>query len=683
MSRRAAAPAAFLIVLLLAATLYDGAYDVRHWGPVAIFALLLLATVVLVGSMRPLDRASAIAVAAIWGFAAWSVASAIWAPSVGLALEAGARNCFYAALVTVALVAVPGPREARRLGALIVGGIVLIGIVTLLRLYFDGTLLVVAGRLDAPTGYRNATACLFAIPFWALLGVAATKSRNPSLRATTFAAATLTLGLAVMTQSRGALVGLVIGGVLALYIGPEWIRRPWLALLAGLGMVLLWGPMLAAHRAFESGTVGVSTADIQTAAGALAFLVVNALIIGLLFALLDGGLRASPQNMRHAKRVAAAGLIVGTIALVVGAITVAGNPIEFVDEKLQQFQKVPDRTEELERLISTGGERFDLWRVAVEDFTGRPVAGVGEGGYAPSYYARRATGRNLTDPHSLPLAVLAETGLIGALLIGVFLAALLYAVLARGGRASLPARRAAAGLAGGAGVVLGQALVDWIWLVPGVIGLGLLCLALSAVAVTPRPPARTPAAAPRVRLLLRAAAATGLMVAALLVTAGVIADFHVGEARAAARNAPERALSEARAAGVLTPWAPIPRYLEAGALERLGRVEEARAVLRETLERSGGSFVVKALIGDLERRAENKRAAHARYREALQRNPRDIGLRRMVQKTRSREAKQVRRSLTTGIAFGVLLEGELRGRPVGPSATAGRRDRRAAPPTAR
>ena len=683
MSRRAAAPAAFLIVLLLAATLYDGAFDVRHWGPVAIFALLLLVTVVLAGGMRPLDRASLIAIAAIWGFAAWSVASALWAPSAGLALEAGTRNCFYAALATVALVAVPGPREARRLGALIIGGIALIGLVTLLRLYFDGTLLVVAGRLDAPTGYRNATACLFAVPFWALIGVAATKSRNPSLRAATFAAATLTLGLAVMTQSRGALVGLVIGGVLALYIGPEWIRRPWLALLAGLGMVLLWGPMLAAHRAFESGTTGVSTADIQTAAGALGFLVVNALIIGLLFALLDGGLRASPQNMRRAKRVATAGLIVGTLALLVGAIAVAGDPIEFVDEKLQQFQKVPDRTEELERLISTGGERFDLWRIAVEDFTAHPVSGVGEGGYAQSYYERRATGRNLTDPHSLPLAVLAETGLVGALMLGLFLGALLYAILARGGRASLPARRAAAGLAGGAGVVLGQALVDWIWPVPGVIGLGLLCLALAAVAVTPRPPLRTRTARPRVRFLLRGIAAAALMAAALLVTVTVIADFHVGEARAAARRAPDRALTEARAAATLTPWAPIPRYLEAGALERLGRVGEARTVLRDTLERSGGSFVVKALIGDLERRSQNKRAAHARYREAFERNPRDVGLRRLVQKTRSREAKQARRSRTTGVAFGAALAGESRSGPGGPTPTVERRDRRAAPATAR
>ncbi|MBA2763259.1 MAG: hypothetical protein H0U42_01040 [Thermoleophilaceae bacterium] len=185
------------------------------------------------------------------------------------------------------------------------------------------------------------------------------------------------------------------------------------------------------------------------------------------------------------------------------------------------------------------------------------------------------------------------------------------------------------------------------------------------------------------RFLLRGIAAAGLMAATLLVTVTVIADFHVGEARAAARSAPDQALTEARAAATLTPWAPIPRYLEAGALERLGRVGEARTVLRETLERSGGSFVVKALIGDLERRSQNKRAAHARYREAFERNPRDVGLRRLVQKTRSREAKQARRSLTTGVAFGALLADELRGGPGGPIPTAERRDRRAAPATAR
>lgn len=642
---RALGPALIATVLLLVATLYDGAFDVRHWGPPAIFALLFLVVVVLGGGMRPLDRTSAVALGAIWAFVGWSFLSAIWAPYPGAAIEGGARTAFYAAMVTVALVAIPGPREARRVGALVIGGITLIGAITLIRMHFAGAELFVAGRLDAPTGYRNATACLFAMAFWPLLGVAASKSRNPSLRASSFAAAVLVLGLVFLTQSRGALVGLAIGGVLALIIGPEWLRRPWLALLAGVGLLLLSGPLLAAHRAFESSAGPVTVENITTAADALIFLVFDALVVGILFALLDGGLRASPEVMRRAKRLAAIGLAAGTVALIAGAIAVAGNPVEFVQEKLQEFQKVPERGRELQQLVSTGGERYDLWRVAGEEFMAQPLTGVGEGGYAFGYYAERASARNLTDPHSLPLSLLSQTGLVGAVLIGIFLAALMYGVFSRAWTASLPARRAAAGLTGAAGVVVGQALVDWIWIVPGVMALGLYCLALGVVTVTPRPPAQRRLGSGSLRTvgLVRGLPAAGLLVAALLVTALYLADFEIGESRGSARTDPAGALAHARTAEALTPWSLTPVYLQAGALEGAGQDEPARRVLQGALKLAPHYFVTEALLGDQQRRFSNRQAAHRRYRRARQVNPRDNGLRRLVEKSRPQAVKASRR----------------------------------------
>ncbi|MEA2347934.1 MAG: hypothetical protein QOG62_1721 [Thermoleophilaceae bacterium] len=658
---RSLGPALIATVLLLAATVYDGAFDVRHWGPPAIFALLFLVVVVLAGGMRPLDRTSAVGLAAIWAYVAWDLLSAIWAPYPGAAIEGGARTAFYAAMVTVALVAIPGPREARRVGALVIGGITLIGAITLIRMHFDGGQMFVAGRLDAPVGYRNATACLFAMAFWPLLGVAASKSRNPSLRASSFSAAVLMLGLVFLTQSRGALVGLAIGGILALIIGPEWLRRPWLALLAGVGLLLLSGPLLAAHRAFEGSLGPVTVEDITTAADALIFLVFDALVVGVLFALLDGGLRASPEVMRRAKRLAAVGLVAGTVALIAGAIAVAGDPLQFIQEKISEFQKVPERGRELQQLISTGGERYDLWRVAGDEFAAHPIAGIGEGGYSFGYYEDRASARNLTDPHSLPLSLLAQTGLVGALLVATFLASLFYGVFSRAWGASLPARRAAAGLAGAAGVVVGQALVDWIWIVPGVMALGLYCLALAVVTVTPRPPVqrRLGSSSRRTVGLVRGLPAAGLLAAGLLVAALYIADFEVGEARGGARSAPLAALGHARTAEALTPWALTPVYLASGALEQAGRPTEAHRELHSALRLAPGYFVSEALLGDQERRASDRPAAHGRYRDAHQANPRDNGLRRLVKKSRPQIVKVSRRvARQLGVA---IRMGERRG----------------------
>jgi hypothetical protein len=62
------------------------------------------------------------------------------------------------------------------------------------------------------------------------------------------------------------------------------------------------------------------------------------------------------------------------------------------------------------------------------------------------------------------------------------------------------------------------------------------------------------------------------------------------------------------------------------------------------LRAAPGNFVTEALAGDLETRLHDRRAAHMRYRHAHSENPRDVGLRRLVKKTRPRALKAARRS---------------------------------------
>ena len=111
-------------------------------------------------------------------------------------------------------------------GSGIVAGIVVIAFVTLVGLFADGGDLFLAGRLGEPIGYRNAVATLFAFGFWPMIGIA---------RARPQAAAeggrnrrrVLVLGLAFLTQSRGVLIALCVGGVVSLAIGPDRVRRAW------------------------------------------------------------------------------------------------------------------------------------------------------------------------------------------------------------------------------------------------------------------------------------------------------------------------------------------------------------------------------------------------------------------------------------------------------------------------
>ena len=656
----AAAPAALLAVLLLAATLFEGAFDVRHWAPVALFALVLLAATLLAGGARPVSRPIKVALSAVWGFAAWTLLSAAWADSPALAWEGGALAVLYAALVTVALVAVPGPRQMNMIGAGLVGGVVLLAILTLLRMHAEGTELFVAGRLDSPVGYRNATAALFALAFWPLIGLAVTRGRNPSLRAAAFASAVLCLGLAFITQSRGVIVALAAGGVVALVLGTERIRRAFLGVLALAGVLVLSGPLLIAYRTFEDGPGPVTSGDIASATNALTFLVVDAFIVGLVLALLDGGLRASVDNLARARRIAVAGLAIGAVGLFAGAILSAGNPIDFAREKLGEFQAVESRSADFSRILSTGGQRYDLWRVAADEFAGAPIAGEGEGSYAFAYYADRDTDRNLSNPHSLPLRLLAELGVVGTLLFAAFVAALGVALF-RGVRGrTVLTRHAIAGLAAAGTVVLAQSLVDWIWFVPGVMGIGLFCLALAAGIASPPPAPGASIVRGRrgTRVLAKASAAlrarprartalaglgeglpvAGVATAAILVLGLFVSDYFVREARTA-RSA-EASLAAARSASDVNPWAVTPLYLEAATLEDEGDVAGARAALERALALEPSNFATLGLLGDLESRSGDRAAASRDYRRAAELNPRDVGLEELARKARRQARDQ-------------------------------------------
>ena len=146
-----------------------------------------------------------------------------------------------------------------------------------------------------------------------------------------------------------------------------------------------------------------------------------------------------------------------------------------------------------------------------------------------------------------------------------------------------------------------QALVDWTWYVPGVFGIGVFALGLAAAVLAPR--------AGGVVVWrsgwMRWPRALALVLAAASVMAVLMADYEVRRARAVSQDSLREQLSAARTARSLNPLSVTPRYLEAAALEGLGRRREAGAALREALELEPRDFITVALLelaGDRERR---------------------------------------------------------------------------------
>jgi O-Antigen ligase len=617
------APLLLVALLTLVAVWWDGAFDMRYWAPLTLLSLALLLALVVAGTISlPSRGALTLAVGAIWVFAAYTMLSAAWSESPSAAWEGAALTIFYAALFTLAAGTPAAGRGRAWIGAGLVLGVVATGLISEVRLLSGDTGAFLAGRLNDPIGYRNGTAALFSFVAWPLVGFAAERGRASGFRAAALAAAVLSIGLAFLTQSRGMLIGLACGGIVSLAIGPDRVRRAWLALTVIAVIAVGSGALLAPYHGSGSGTGAAAAADIRHAGLILALLCAGSFLIGLFACVFDNGLR-SPELSRGLRRAAIGGLILIVSAVAVGGLVKVGNPASYADDKWDEFTEVEASTASGTRLGTVSGPRYDIWRVAVDQFGEAPLAGAGEGSFRFAYYRERQTDRNLADAHSLPLRLLAETGLIGTGLFALWLIALAVAIANRARLVGPGERTAVAGLAAAGTVVVAQSSVDWLWLIPALFGLAVLALALAATSEDDVEGARPWSLAPR------ALAGIVLFAAILSVGALFLSGVYIRKARQQALTSPAASLASARTAAQLDPVSVTPLYLQAAALESEGKREAAREELLDALDLEQGNFVTLGLLGDLEVRAGNKARARGYYRRALALNPLDTGLQKL------------------------------------------------------
>jgi hypothetical protein len=285
--------------------------------------------------------------------------------------------------------------------------------------------------------------------------------------------------------------------------------------------------------------------------------------------------------------------------------------------------------------------------VAYDEFTAHPLLGVGAGNYQFGYYRLRETNRNLSDPHSLVFSQLSETGLVGILLLLTFLGGLTAAI--RGGWRALDLshRLHVIGPAAAGAVLMGQSLVDWIWLIPGLTAIGVFALANAAaqvasgmqqdsvVAVSDAAHARL-RANPFGRGAVRIAGAAGLLLGIVTVLGVFLSDAYIEHARAVI-DTPAAELSAARNAGIFDPWSVTPHYLESSALESAGDHSAAKRQLLDALRLEPDNSATLGVLGDFELRAHHVRLAHAYYSRALALDPLDTGLQQLVRLTAPRK----------------------------------------------
>src|SRR5256714_14786629 len=476
----------------------DAGYPVTHWAPGGLVIAALLALCVGIVGVRwgELSAPVRLALGCLAAYTALSFLSILWAGVPGDAWEGANRTLLY--LLVFALFAGWRQRGATAALLLAVWTLALAGLAAFVALHVDATsraqleTQLPFGRLVYPTGYANASAALWLMAAWPALLLARSRRLAWPLRGVLAGSAVLLADVALLGQSRGSLYATPVMVLLVFAFVPARLRTfaalaPVAAAIAATAPVVLRvGNHLDDDR--------VNPATLHSAILAI-FLAASA--VGLVFAAAAAIEQRHPFSERAVGRTRApltGCAIAALLALITGGWVAAGDPAARIHHGWETFKSVRGYGANGAggRLTSgLGSNRYDFYRVALNEFAAHPVAGIGADNFQQQYLRH---GRSVETPRYPPrveLRTLAHTGVVGALLA---LAGLGAALLAAGraiwrprlGR-GLEADVAAAALAGFAYWAV-HGSVDWVLEFAGVGG---PAVALLGIACAPDP-ARAP-----------------------------------------------------------------------------------------------------------------------------------------------------------------------------------------------
>lgn len=628
-------PAPWLIGLLgLGAglsPLASGYYDADLWAPVGL-GLVAMLTAGLIARPPRLNAANALLLAGLAGLGLWSLASSSWSPSPEGALVNADRWLVLAALAGVVMVLVRGQRRALLLSGGVTAGIAVVAVSVVARMLgHDPASLFLAGRLNAPLGYINGEGCVFAIGLWGFFALA--EQRRAALAGAGAAGATLLGCLAVLSQSRGVALAVLISAVAVLAMAPGRLRRAWALLCVAAGIAAAAPALLGVYRHAHGSLL--SAGVVHSAAWAS---LAASIAVGLVWALAVGGQARRPARDSGRRLASACLTVLALAALAVGAIE-AGRITHTVRVQAHAFVHLAESTGAGpgadSRLFSGGGNRYDYWRIAWSAWRAHPLAGLGAGGYPVPYLRERTTTEDIRQPHSLELEALSELGLVGGALVLALIAGITLAAwrLRAAARSSGATRGLLVAGLGGAVAWLTQTSVDWMHLLPGVTAIALApIVALTRIApaapldLGPAEPASR-SSWPRTGIAAAAAIAAMVAVAGAGLSRQVLSGYYRDRARVELAGDPAAALRDANRALRLDPHAVSGYYTQAAALAHFDLGAQARAAVERALRQEPSNYVTWALLGDLEIRLGNRAAARAAYAHARELNPLALGLR--------------------------------------------------------
>jgi tetratricopeptide (TPR) repeat protein len=633
---------AALVVFVVWATSQAG-YPVTHWAPGGLIVLALLA--IALGVVRPrltdLSVPVRIALAALAAYTALSFLSILWAAVPGDAWEGANRTLLY--LLVFALFACWRQRGAS--GALLLGSwtLALVALAAFTALHLDAagsaqlqSRLIHGGRLEYPTGYANSNAAQWLMAFWPAVLLARSERLPWGVRGLLAGGAVLLAEVALLSQSRGSLYATPVMLVLVFALLPGRTRTFALLVPVAAGIGAAAPAVLRVGNHLKNGAVVPSVVHSAIAASFAA-----AGAVGLVVAL------GAASEARHtfseaAVRRTRAGLralsIATLAALIVGGLVAFGNPLTRIERGWSTFKGgyAADSTTGSRLISGLGSNRYDFYRVALDEFLHHPLVGIGADNFQQQYLAHGRSDETPHYPHSVELRTLVDTGLVGALLALAGLAAALLAAAQALRRADPLARSVAAAALAGFAYWVVHGSFDWFWEFAGLGApafalLGLACALAPAAPVresaSPRP--RTDRGRGGSRLLIVAGVLAALAVAVSL-AAPWLSQLEIGSAARIWTKAPKTAYARLEDAARLNPLSD-EAYSVAGSIAlRFGELVRADHEFSLALARDPGDAYATLERGAIASARGERVAALRLLERAARLNPRETLTRRAL-----------------------------------------------------
>ncbi|HWA54270.1 MAG TPA: O-antigen ligase family protein [Solirubrobacterales bacterium] len=607
---------------------FFGYFDMSIWGPLALFLVAPALGLIFARLAVPKGLAG-LALAALLLFATWALLSVGWAESADRALSEGDRWLLYGTFLLVLLLLLEERRDGEVFLAAVTAGVLGIAAYDVVRMLgTEGPSLFEGSRLLEPLGYVNGLGGFFLLGLWPLVALAE-RTRMHALAGAAVGAASLLTMLVLLTDSRGTVFAFAASAFLLLLLVPGRNRRAWIVLALLAGLALAWGPLTDVTGTLPPHHFAPAEDAIRRAAerSLLVAAVVGALwgLSSWVVATLRDRSRALATNL---PRISAAALAAVAAIAVVAAVIAVNDPVGKVSDQYNSFTELKP-ADSGSRFTSGGGNRYDYWRIAWNQFTDHPLDGIGAGNFDRTYYLERRTNEDVHQAHSIELQTLGDTGLIGAILLGTFLIAVFVGAWRRSREARDEPRVAGLTVAafGIFLVWLAQTSVDWLHLIPGLTG-----IALGGAAVLLLPQRSGQDSATRLFPIPAAAAAIALVPAVLAIVfigRPTLAEHLRSEAQDEVQARPLKALDTAEESLSLNPDAVQTYYIESAALARLDAYAPARAAMLEAIQREPHNYVSWALLGDLATRRGDVAAARRAYSRASALNPRSAELRQL------------------------------------------------------